>query len=165
MASPAEQIPIDRVFILGAGFSAAFQFTTARDIVAGTLEWAERWLGSDWFARTYAQVADYLDLRFPDWRVHPPDLYGFLDSLFPAASTPPDSSRSDPLTLAAQGLSWERRNCETWFEQAGALPEDENNVLPAFEALLATYLVAGRLEMDVHKPWASALHGSSGPRT
>jgi hypothetical protein len=154
VAPISEQIPVDRVFILGAGFSAAFQFTTARDIVAGTLGWAERWLGSNWFARTYRQVADHLDLGFPDWRIHPPDLYGFLDSFFPAASPPPLASRSDPLTLSVQGLSWERRNSETWFEQAGALPEDDNNVLPAFEALLATYLVAGCLEMDVHKPWA-----------
>jgi hypothetical protein len=155
LAAPtSRQIPVDRVFILGAGFSAAFQFTTARDIVAGTLGWAEHCFRSDWFARTYGQVTDHLDLRFPDWRVLPPDLYRFLDSFFPAASPTPEPKRSDPLTLAAQGLSWERRNCETWFEQAGALPEDDNNVLPAFEALLATYLVAGRLERDVHQPWA-----------
>jgi hypothetical protein len=55
-AAKQDQVPVDRVLILGAGFSAAFQFTTARDIVTGTLGWAEHCQGSDWLARTYRQV-------------------------------------------------------------------------------------------------------------
>lgn len=155
-APQAERMPVNRVFILGAGFSAAFQFTTARDIVPGALGWAEHCLRSDWFARVYEQITGYLDVRFPEWRTHPPDLYGFLDSFF--LSKPDDvaapTQSVDPLGLAEARLSWEDNNCETWFQVAGAIPKDLNGVLPAFEALLASYFVAGILQADVYQPWA-----------
>lgn len=156
-AHAQDQLPIDRVFILGAGFSAAFQFTTARDIVTGTLIWAEQCLRSDWFARSYRQVTDYLGRCFPNWRDVPPSLYEFLDTFFPPEdeqSATAFARSSDPLGLAAQGVSWEAENYETWFGAIQPFPDDAHNVLPAFEGLLATYLLAGLNEGDVLRSWA-----------
>lgn len=156
LAHPEQQVPVDRVFILGAGFSASFGYSTARDIVSGALIWAENYCQSHWIQRSCDQVKQYLKHYFPEWRSHPPSLYEFLDTFFPkqdAYAAAAITCSSDPLGLAEQRISWEDDNCESWYEEAQAFPEDDGDVLPAFEGLLATYLIAGLKTGEVLAPW------------
>lgn len=179
-ASSEAQIPIKRVLILGAGFSAAFEFSTSATIVRGVMEFFKQWQPSDWFHQQYETVREWLDIHFPNWHSESPYLYDFLDTFFPLAVRRSQLHRfrlgewlsrlisiiagkrnvcmDDPLFLFEQRVSWERDNCDHWIQAFWQLPdEDTYYVLRSFESLLATYLILGKTKDDVEQPWALKL--------
>jgi hypothetical protein len=161
IAQPKHQVPIRRVLILGAGFSAAFQFATADKIVQGVVSYFEKWRPSDWYHDLYMQLQWWLDHKYPNWRNTPPSLYEFLASFFSLNRKNKLKSfakNSDPFVLFNQNISWETGNTISWIDNNNYLPkEDTYKYLLAFEALLAVYLLYGRMEDEVQVPWAQKL--------
>ncbi len=151
------QVPIDRAIILGAGFSAAFRFATANTIIKGVTDFFENHQPSLWYEYRYNSLVSWLDHNFPNWHQTPPSLYDFLASLIrmPEVSY---SERYDPFNLHDGNISWESDNCNAWIENPlSSLGEDTQQVLFSFEALLAVYLLYGRMQNDVEVPWAIEL--------
>ena len=71
---------------------------------------------------------------------------------------------SDPLGLLSRGISWESDNCHEWIKRVTNAPRmDAYDDLLLFEALLAVYLMAGRMEDKVQVPWAKDLFSQLTP--
>lgn len=161
IAPPNRQLKIRRVIILGAGFSAAFQFSTARTIVSGVMSFFETWKHDDWYQNQHQVVGAWLSERFPEWRTDPPSLYEFLDSFFPtcsANSQRPFIEASDPVYLLDRRISWETGNLHCWIPDTRYAPNEHTySSLRSFEALLGTYLLVGRLKSDLQTQWAENL--------
>lgn len=152
-ASFEQQIPIDRVFVLGAGFSRAFGFTTSATIVKGVMEFFEPNLPNAWFERNFHIVKRWLDVEYPNWRESSPDLIDLATKFFPESSRGA-ATFLDPIALHADGLSWENGNYP--FE-----PPDTNYeyAMLSFEALLCIYLWAGLMMNQVLVGWAEEFIG------
>lgn len=82
LAQEKDQLPVRRVLILGAGFSADFQFVTSNTIVGTVESFFRNWQPSDWYRDRYRQLTWWLDSRFPNWRNGTPSLYEFLTPFF-----------------------------------------------------------------------------------
>src|SRR5436305_13782299 len=150
-------MPIRRALILGAGFSAAFQFATSATVVRGMVEFFENYQPSEWYSSQYETLSTWLDEIFPSWRADSPHLYDFVGRFFPPveeSELSQFSNASVPLVLFGQGISWETENCDSWIRDIRHIPEDSRSILPAFEALMATYLLTGRLTKETSVPWA-----------
>jgi hypothetical protein len=153
-AKSGYQIPIKRVIILGAGFSAAFQFSTSNTIIKGVTNFFENWHPSPWYDHLYARLVSWLDLNFPHWRQTPPSLYKFLES-FDAIHVKSYSKNYDPIYLFYKNISWESNNYDAYVKNPlNSLDANTQQVLYSFEALLAVYLLYGRLQKEVEVPWA-----------
>lgn len=166
VAQRERQVPIRRVFVMGAGFSANFQFATSKCLVREVAlffdNWVKEWHHSDWFRFHNDRLQFYLDKRFPDWRKNPPLLNDFLFS-FLAVDTELKreclsnfKKSADPLELFSKGISWEANNCCDWITEDSNLPfhERELTFLFSFNVLVATYLLVGRNRDEVETPWA-----------
>jgi hypothetical protein len=153
-AHPTRQIPIDRVFVLGAGFSRAFGFTTSATIVKGVMEFFEPKLPNAWFERNFRIVKRWLDSEYPNWRETSPDLIHLASKFFPKASRGP-ATFVDPIGLHSDGLSWESGSYP--FEPPS--PNYEY-ALRSFEALLCIYLFAGLMMNEVLVGWAEKFAGN-----
>ncbi len=152
------RVPVGRVLVLGAGFSSAFQFATAKTILGGVMEFAEGWQRTEWYGHRFQQVARWLDEKCPDWRAEPPSLYEFIDQFFDPLAPHllhDFTDSSDPLKLFCREVSWESENTDSWIDYDLHRPRPQDGrVLRAFEALMATYLFAGRFTREVQMPWA-----------
>jgi hypothetical protein len=156
---PRHQIPVHRVIILGAGFSAAFQFATADKIIHGVMSFFENWHPSEWYQDQYAMVLWWLDSKFPAWRKSPPSLYEFLRSFIKPRSKQVLNrfvKASNPLSLFNRGISWESENCHQWITEHTHWPVEQGflKYLFSFNALLASYLLIGFFSHKVALPWA-----------
>lgn len=164
-------IKINRVFILGAGFSRAFAMSTSNDIVREVIQYLEV---QPRFNNTYQILVNYVrglfNLLYPDWRQIPPNLFQIVSPYFGHTS----KSLADPMRFYEMEISWEDDNC---FEEAvllipcmidnvgTPLPHEavlnayQKNLLP-FEILLSTYLFVRMLRENIRKldyKWAYEL--------
>jgi hypothetical protein len=138
--------------ILGAGFSAAFQFATSKTIIKGVTDFFEN--PSGWYHDLYSQLITWLNGEFPDWHEKPPSIYEFLESFIEMPSES-YSTNCDPFVLFDKNESWESNNCDAWIKNPmRLLDENSKQTLYSFEALLAVYLLYGRLLHEVEVPWA-----------
>jgi hypothetical protein len=161
---PERQLKIGRVIILGAGFSAAFQFATADKIVGGVMSFFQQRGMSGWLHHQYECLTLWLDRRFPRWRTFPPTLYELVDTFYEPI---PDEllrdfvQRSSPLRLWRQRISWERGNCAAWLRAKAFLPRDAASpFVTSFEALVSMYLLIGLQMEDVMVSWAREVFDS-----
>ena len=67
-ASSDDHIPVERVFVLGAGFSRAFGFTTSADIVRGVMQFIESHPANPWLDGNFKMVDMWLYSHYPNWR-------------------------------------------------------------------------------------------------
>jgi hypothetical protein len=145
---PDRQVPIDRVFVLGTGFSRDFGFTTSATIVAGIMDFIEKNRPNEWFERNFRNVERFLDNEFPNWRNSSPDLIQVANRFFPEQSRCANTF-IDPLDLHSQDLSWESENCSV-----NAPTGNYEYAMLSFEALLCLYLFAGLSMKQVFLRWA-----------
>lgn len=143
------RLPIDRLFILGAGFSASFGFTTSATLVRGVMDFfAQYRLPSDWHVDHCGRLVRWLDQHHADWRQQPPDLISFAKNFF-SDGLLANSGAIDPLALHDRRVSWEAGNFDP--PDAGF---SYRKVLLSFEALLCEYLYSGLHAKDVLVEWA-----------
>lgn len=141
VASSDDQIPVDRVFVLGAGFSRAFGFTTSEDIVRGVMQFIESHPANLWLDENLKLVDMWLHTHYPNWRESNPDLNTVVSRMLAGSRR-----YLDPLTLHAKGLSWENGN----YPSKGM----NRFAWHSFEALLCIYLFAGLRLDQVLVSWA-----------
>jgi hypothetical protein len=147
-SSPNKQITIDRVFVLGAGFSCDFGFTTSAKIVKGVMDFIEKNCPNKWFERNFRNVERFLDSEFPNWRNSSPDLIEVSNRFFPEQSRCANTF-IDPLNLHSQNSSWENENYSV-----KAPAHNYEYAMLSFEALLCIYLFAGLSMKQVFLSWA-----------
>ncbi len=149
-------VQVDRVFILGAGFSRAFGFTTSKTLVKGVIDFIqESSYQSHWAIELRDRVVYWLDHKYPDWRNTPPDLTTFIEDFFNNAQiTRANIDIIDPLELWNDNLSWEKDNFPDTKVNSIFSSANYYRYLVSFEHLLCLYLFA-RLTLDeVKKDWA-----------
>lgn len=144
-----EQLPIDRAFVLGAGFSRAFGFTTSATIVKGVMDFFAPDLPNAWFERNYRRVERWLDVYYPGWHETSPNLIDLANSFFPYDFHKQHATIA-PIRAHADKVSWEDDNYP--FAPPGFNYED---VLSSFESLLCIYLFAGLHMNEVLVDWAN----------
>lgn len=141
---PADAVPVDRVLVLGAGFSAQFGFSTSAGIVFGVVDFFQRCPTSSWHQEHLTRVVKWLNLKHPNWQRSPPDLTDFVKDFFaPGWGLASQGHHIDPLSLAASDVSWERGNFDEMAWKSFPALSEYNYFLLSFEVLLCTYLFAG----------------------
>lgn len=153
-ASPDNHLPVERVLILGAGFSRAFGFTTSAEIVKGVMEFIESHPANPWLDGNFKIVDMWLCSHYPNWRESSPDLIDVINKMFEGYHSK-NATFLDPLKLHAQGLSWENGN----YPSKEELPLGYKFAWHSFESLLCIYLFAGLNLDQVLVPWAKELIG------
>ena len=152
-ASSDDHIPVERVFVLGAGFSRAFGFTTSADIVRGVMQFIESHPANPWLDGNFKMVDMWLYSHYPNWRESSPDLNSVVSGMLGVCRRE-NATYLDPLTLHVKGLSWENGNYSS-----EAMTLDYRFAWHSFEALLCIYLFAG-LSLDrVLLSWAEEFIG------
>lgn len=152
-ASSDNQLPIERVFVLGAGFSRAFGFTTSADIVRGVMEFIESHSANPWLDGNFKVVDMWLYPHYPNWRESSPNLVDVINGML-GESCRENTAFLGPLTLHEKGLSWENGNYPS-----AAISLDYKFAWRSFEALLCIYLFAGLTLGKVLVPWAENFIG------
>ncbi len=153
-ASDAE-VPIDRVFFLGAGFSRAFGFTTSADILSGALVFAETKLThlpdvpNPWLQRNYRKVTRWLSFAFPEWRRASPNLLEIANRFFAGSST---SSYHDALGCHERDESWER---DSYVCRPPESFRFYSEYMLSLEVFLCIYLFAGLTYAEALPNWAT----------
>jgi hypothetical protein len=154
----SKAVPVNRVFILGAGFSRAFGFTTSDKIVKGVMEFIDENRPAPWYSLNYERVIEWLSRNHPNWRNEPPDLKTFIKDFFSDGDgSTSETYKIDPLALHEQKFSWDRGNFADIASKS--LPENSyyEYYLLSFEALMCTYLFSGLMGKDVDKKWAKEI--------
>ena len=155
---------VERVFVLGAGFSGHFQFSTSKGVVPGIVEFFQSNPLSSWYSDHYQRMIRWLERHHRGWRQEHPSLTKFVTTFFESQTVRRDSIAIDPIELGRYGVSWEQDNFEP-LEIAAYLPTSpiyEDYLIP-FEVLLATYLWAGRTSNEVETPDAKHFFESLRP--
>ncbi len=146
-----KRVPVNRVFVLGAGFSRAFGFTTSATIVKGMMDFFALNMPNVWFEHNYWKVEQWLNMYYPNWHETSPNLIDVANKFFPY-DFHKQHATIDPIRAYADKVSWEDENYP--FAPPGFHYED---VLLSFEALLCIYLFAGLRMNEVLVDWANKL--------
>ncbi len=149
--SSDKRLAVNRVFVLGAGFSRAFGFTTSDKIVKGVMDFFAPNISNPWFKHNYRKVKQWLNVYCPNWHQTSPSLTDVANKFFPY-DFHKQHATIDPICAYADKVSWEDDNYP--FKPPG-FHYDE--VLLSFEVLLCIYLFAGLLTNEVLVDWANKL--------